>query len=59
MVRTGPLRDPLADERALCEIWFADGLTDDDREWLRPQLELVGQKPPARDIRWITFEWRR
>ena len=44
------------EEVKLCEIWFQEGLTDNDREWLRYHLALCDIKPPCLDIRWMTFE---
>lgn len=42
-------------EKQLSAIWFQDGLTDDDRTWLREQIELGGERVPAVDISWVTM----
>lgn len=44
------------DQRALCEAWFNPHLNDDDRAWVRKQLELCDQTIPEVDLSWITLE---
>ena len=41
-------------EKQLCATWFQDGLTDDDRTWLREQIELGGERVPDVDISWLS-----
>ena len=43
-------------EKQLCALWFQDGLTDEDRTWLREQIELSGERVPTVDTSWLSME---